>query len=514
MPYVKPPVTKKTDKFIGYCAVTPNKKFMKLFKRADVKNVLISYHYIRKDPKFTQEILKMVRDRGGLFMTDSGAFSFLNDPNFDASRFDWIGYLVEYVEWLKKNKEYVFSACNLDVDLFVGHELVQGWNAKFFEPLEKDMNIIYVAHPNVLGKGELDCFKEYCEKYNYVAVNERFARQVSAIYQTAKTTKTQIHGLAWTKPTLLKDFPFFSVDSSSWVNYQKYGATPVWDGRNFSQYDKDNKSIRATLRTQCEKYGVSEYEFINEKNPADDSHNDDEGLTFSLRTWIDVFEDIKRYARTKLSTSLSTMLIGKRVVFNEDTSGATQPQIKQRATMDLDNMVQKSLGEELEITEALPTTYAVDEDGTEVAIYVKRSEKIAIDKFNEDTGGTMVCDSCHISDKCPKFKPNNTCAFDFSPLNMRETPMAVMDMLIATQTERVNRAMMIERMEGGMPNKVFAMELKLLSDLNDKKINMMLLAQNKGLRITQTTVEYGGMETEKEKPRGGFSDMLKTLMAK
>jgi hypothetical protein len=64
----------KQDKFVGFCAVTPNRKFFKLFQRAKVRNILISYHYIRKDPALTLEILKYVKANNGLFMTDSGVF--------------------------------------------------------------------------------------------------------------------------------------------------------------------------------------------------------------------------------------------------------------------------------------------------------------------------------------------------------------------------------------------------------------------------------------------------------
>ena len=189
------------------------KRYARTKLTIDLKNILISYHYIRKDPKFTKEILEMVRERGGLFMTDSGIFSFSNDKSFDGNSFDWIEYLIEYTDWLKDNKEFIFSACNLDADYFVGHDEVVRWNEKFFEPLEKDINIIYVAHPNCMGRGDLDALKEYCNKYDYVAVNERMASQASAIYQMAKQTKTAIHGLAWTKPSILKDFPFifFSI---------------------------------------------------------------------------------------------------------------------------------------------------------------------------------------------------------------------------------------------------------------------------------------------------------------
>lgn len=512
MRFVKPPVTKLSDKFLGYCAVTPNRKFMRLFERADVKNILISYHYIRKDPAFTKDILEMVRARGGLFMTDSGAFSFLNDKNFDPQAFDWVGYLHEYVDWLEANKEYIFSACNLDVDYYVGHDEVVRWNKKFFEPLGKDINVIYVSHPNATGKGELDVLKEYCKQYDYVAVNERMAKQASAIYQMAKQTKTAIHGLAWTKPTILKDFPFFSVDSSSWVNYQKYGATPVWDGRNFTQYDKDNKDIRKTLRNQCNKYGIKEYEFVNEKNEADGTHNDDEGLTFSLRTWLDVFQDLKRYARTKLTIDLKKMLDGKKTVFIEDNSTPTptkQQTAKKGSIMGaLDDL-------DMDTTDANLVTYQVDDDGNEVALYEKRDKKTSIMEFIHQSGDAMVCNFCHIADKCPKFKEDSTCAFDFAPASFTESPLATIDMLIKLQTERVQRAMFIEKMEGGMPNKTFATEMKLLNELNNTKTNMLMMIQGKGLRITQTTVEMNGLPDGTDKPkREGFAQLLQNMMKK
>lgn len=506
---MKSPVTKLSDRFLGYCAVTPNKKFMRLFKRADVKNVLISYHYIRKNPEYTKDVLNMIRGRGGLFMTDSGAFSFLNDKSFDPQNFDWFGYLHEYVNWLKENKEYVFSACNLDVDYYVGHDEVVRWNKEFFEPLEKDINIIYVAHPNAKGNGELDVLKEYCKRYNYVAVNEMMAKQASAIYQMAKQTKTVIHGLAWTKPTILKDFPFFSVDSSSWVNYQKFGATPVWDGRNFTQYDKDNKSVRRTLRKQCQKYGIKEYEFINEKNKDTGTHNDDEGLTYSLRTWLDVFQDLKRYARTKLTTDLKKMLENKKTVFTGDTPARKETGKKEGSIMGaLDDL-------SLDTTEAKLVTYQVDDNGNEVALYKKRAEKTEITKFVEQSGDAMVCDFCHLADRCPKFKEGSTCAFDFAPVQFTESPIATLDMLIKVQTERVQRSMFIEKMEGGMTNKTFTMELKLLNELNNTKTNMLMMIQGKGLRITQTTLEMDGMPNSGDKPRkAGFAQLLQSMMKK
>lgn len=507
--------TATKDKFLGYCAVTPSKKFFRLFERAGVHNVLISYHYIRKNLDYVEnEILPWVHERGGVFMTDSGAFSFLNDPNFDPQEFDWEEYLDEYVEFLQRNSKHIFSACNLDVDEFVGHDTVKEWNEMHFEPLEDKMNIIYCAHPmKGHALGELGMVKEYCEKYDYVGVNEGSARHASAIYQMAKQTGTAIHGLAWTKPTILKDFPFFSVDSSSWVNYQKYGATPVWDGKNFSQYDKDQKDIRKTLGKQCDRYGVKIKQFVTELEDDGKTHNDDEGLTFSLCTWLDVFDDLKRFAKMKLKFTLGDKL-GKDFEFIEP---------------------KRSLEDMLESTDARDSReIKVDEDG--VALLKKRAEGeiIDLDAFEAEYGDILSCNNCFINDRCPKFKESHSCAFNFSPTSATKSPIATIEFLIRTQTKRVNKAVLIEGFEGGIPNKTYSQELLLLARLNEFRTAMIMKAQQNGIIITErsvTMLQQGGEATQNalglgagaqgQLPEGqqaanggGFASMLKDLMSK
>jgi hypothetical protein len=498
--YKDPPVTKGNDKFAGFLSVTPNKKFMKLFDRAGVCNVLISYHYIRKNPSLTKDFMDLVESKGGLFMTDSGAFSFLNDPSFDANNFDWFSYTNEYVEWLDQNKRQVYTACNLDVDNFVGHDIVRTWNDTFFKPLESDMNIAYVAHPNVMGRGVLDAFNEYTDEHKMVAVSEEMVSSVSSIYQRAKIKKVDIHGLAWTKPTLLTDFPFFSVDSSSWVNYQKYGATPVWDGKNFAQYDKDKKHIRKSLPNQCRHYGVKFYEFCNEVDEGTTKHNDDEGLTFSLRTWLDVFHWLKNYARVKLNTKVKDL--DKSGIIMEEKEEAPKKK----------SLADRIANSELDVSES--SKVRVVDENSDVALYDKR-EKESINAYKERAGDTMVCNHCYVADKCPKMQEDATCAFDFAPEETTKNPLAVIDALIATQTERVNRAMFIEKMEGGMPNKTFATEVKLLQQLNNDKTNMLMMMQTKGVIVTQTThlINKGTSDDEAgSSSGGGFKDMLMDAM--
>ena len=494
--------TKLTDTHVSFFSVAPNRTQMALFERADIQNILISYHYIRKDLNYTKEILEMIRNRGGLFMTDSGAFSMFNDPDFDGKTFDWDTYLLEYTDWLMANREYVFVACNLDVDQFVGHEKVKQWNRQYFKPLEEYMNIAYVAHGMSKNATDMMMVKEYCKEHDYVAVSEAYAPVASDIYQMAKQTKTTIHGLAWTKPTILKDYPFFSVDSTSWVNYQKFGATPSWDGTNFTIYDKDNKAARKMMRKQCEKWQVGFEEFCTEKNP-DGTHNDTEGLVHSLLTWNEVLGFIRQKSKLKLKTTIADLLDGKLTVFKPRKDGISGALA----------LVESGGLEVAETSGNANNNYVETEGGGEVAVYKRREDvQITPVQFRELMGsGGMFCSNCYIADKCPMFRPSTSCAFKFAPDHNAKTPIEMLDGLIAQQEERVQRALFFEQMEGGTPNKTYSAELALLSRFNQMKADMIIRMNTSG---TTMTVQVTTSSTNGGTPgaAGGVMGALAALM--
>jgi hypothetical protein len=458
-----------SDKFIGYFAVTPSKKFFSLFERAGIQNVLLSYHYIRKHLKDIPDLLNKIRDMGGLFMVDSGAFSFFNDSGFDPVKFDWTVYLIEYVDWLKDNKEFIFSASNLDVDHYVGHSVVDGWNKLYFEPLLKEINVVFVAH-RVAGFSELDIVKKYCDKYDYIGVSEEFTNHVSMIYQIAKRTKTAVHGFAWTKPTILLDYPFFSVDSTSWVNYQKYGSTPVWDGRNFSQYDSKNKEIRQTLKIVCEKYDVDFKKFCTEQN-EDGSHNDDEGLTFSLKTWLDVLNAIKDKCKIKSSFEIKDFL-NKSFIFKPKIRSLNETIYSLSSSL-ADGMEILGTNKEVEVKSVNPVSI--------------RPTIITINEFKQSHGNILRCNNCFVQDKCPMFQDNSTCAINFSPEEITNDPLTTIEYLIKIQLERVNKAVFVENMEGGVPNKTYTAEINTLSNLNLLRAELIQKSQQKGIVFKKTT---------------------------
>ena len=99
-----------------------------------IKDTLVSYHYLRKNLRtFTDDLLPQIREEGGIYMTDSGAFSIIHTQELTAEMFEpdyWIPYIEEYVQWVYDNHKNIYVIANMDIDNIVGREAVDEWNEK------------------------------------------------------------------------------------------------------------------------------------------------------------------------------------------------------------------------------------------------------------------------------------------------------------------------------------------------------------------------------------------------
>lgn len=221
---------------------------------AGANEILVSYHYLRKRKRlFTESIMPQIKDNGGLFMTDSGAFSFLGNSLDKVKESDWTEYVEEYVQFLYDYKEYIFVAANMDIDSLVGREIVDKWNKKYFEPLEKFINICYVVHKDWDNKYGDSTGKfrllDYASRYSYIAVNQAWKKEATLVRTVARTHKCLVHGLAWTHKEVV-EAPVFSIDSSTWLMGQRFGATYKYDGKNFITLDHKKKWRRKNYKLE------------------------------------------------------------------------------------------------------------------------------------------------------------------------------------------------------------------------------------------------------------------------
>lgn len=158
--------------------------------------------------------LKVLNDVGREnFLLDSGAFSYMNGANVTLELME--EYVERYIQFIKANKiKYYFE---VDVDNIFGIEQVERWRRKIER--ETGTPCIPVWHK---GRG-VEYWKRMCQEYSYIAigglvfhVKKQEYDSIKQLLKYANQRGVKVHGLGFTKTKTLKEFGFYSVDSSTW----------------------------------------------------------------------------------------------------------------------------------------------------------------------------------------------------------------------------------------------------------------------------------------------------------
>lgn len=175
--------------------------------------------------KFTEnEVIPKCSD----FMIDSGAFTFASRE----TKADWEAYVERYADFIRRN--HVEKFFELDIDSLVGYDEVKRLRSKLERLTGKPS--IPVWHKS-RGKDE---FLRMCDKYNYVAIGGIVSKEIVVargddkyfpwFINEAHKRGAKIHALGYSSQVGLKKYKFDSVDSSSWVAGNRYGAVYKFTG--------------------------------------------------------------------------------------------------------------------------------------------------------------------------------------------------------------------------------------------------------------------------------------------
>lgn len=181
-----------------------------------IDRMLMSYLYIRRLGKdFLRDRLKDLPHIK--MMIDSGAHTFhaKEDEYIDKPLSWWENYIESYIDFVRENKEFIFSCVELDVGNLLGLRYVDYFREKFFEPLkEEGILVCYVWH-NYDG---IKMWEEMCKKYDYVGfslTNSSATRaEIVNMINIAKRHGALVHGFAVTRTELMSNVPFYTGDSS------------------------------------------------------------------------------------------------------------------------------------------------------------------------------------------------------------------------------------------------------------------------------------------------------------
>lgn len=195
-------------------------------------NVFCTYYY----KKNTQKALDFLKPNGhtGLITIDSGAHSFFGmlgisvtsrDSDKKKAIPDPNVYFQDYKKWLVENKDKLDYFCELDIQEILGMKKILGWREELKE-LGLAKKAIYVWHRD----DGFEAFERLLDtsESGYIAVEglkkNKEMLDYKKLLRHAYDKGIKVHGFAFTKCDLLHEFPFYSVDSSTWINPIKFGA--------------------------------------------------------------------------------------------------------------------------------------------------------------------------------------------------------------------------------------------------------------------------------------------------
>lgn len=197
---------------------------------------------------------------------DSGAHGLytehvINKQHRDGYKFydttEFKAYLNKYAKFIKTNTEFIDVYANVDV---IFHP-EKTWEAQKYLEEEHGLTPIPVIHYGT----DLKWLEMYLNLgYDYIALGGLGQEVTHLVYtmwadrafdmicnQASRLPVAKVHGFAMTSHRLLTRYPWYSVDSTSWMSFGAYGFIIYPPRRNNEwRYDKSFLKVKVTPRRQ------------------------------------------------------------------------------------------------------------------------------------------------------------------------------------------------------------------------------------------------------------------------
>ncbi len=237
-----------------YFACSHSNKYVRLLEEENVDNVLISFAFF-KTLKQTRDLFKDYKPKN--VIVDSGAFSvWTRNEKIDID--DYAQFCLDMKEYFSESN---VSFVNLDVlpgrfgrrpsDKEREDSAQKGWdNMLYLE--SKGLKVIPVFHQHEDFKW-LDRLREHTDYIgispaNDVSMNEKL-NWLNQVFKVIKAT-IRTHGFAVTAYDQLVNYPFYSVDSSSWTAPARFGSIPMLTNTGIKVFKyKDKNAILKNWNT-------------------------------------------------------------------------------------------------------------------------------------------------------------------------------------------------------------------------------------------------------------------------
>jgi hypothetical protein len=416
-----------------YFTGAEQKGWQRLLLGEGVRNLGISFTYFYRKVKKTNWRLPEDFPTGTSVLLDSGAFGANKNPG-QLDPAGWRAYEEAYMEFVDDNLDQLDIVAEFDLQA-LGYDHIKGMRESFWDGIgEKFMP---VWHPSY-GMDELE---RLARRYDRVAVPGSALQELSylggRINTLGRQWETKFHGMALTRPEVLRNVHFATAASTSWISPSKYGDTQVFDGQQLKRYPRKYKDQARKRHKML--FGKAGFD-------ADKILHDDpvEVTRFTVWSWQRFAEGLAKHR------------------------GLTPH------------------AEELPAPSAVGEVVPVDPRG--VAVRAGGAQPLPVLDFDASENlaslapavTVRTCNNCYVASNCPEYRPEAACAFKIPvSLRSREEMMTALYSVVEMQLQRVMFGRYTEELEGGYADPNLSGEMDRL---------MRLVKELKEIEDTRDTI--------------------------
>ncbi|CAB4153327.1 hypothetical protein UFOVP621_103 [uncultured Caudovirales phage] len=379
-------------------------------------------------------------------------------------------YCEEYQEWVSINEDRLSGATEFSHPI-LGEDWIENQRDSFWSYTTP--GIFWPLWSVEQGPVELlDLAKEYGNVAIPGAAIETELTLASRVRAIKSQYDVDIHGIACAKPDNLRQVPFTTASTMSWLSPMMRGETIVWDGKKLVRYPK---KMKAQARPRYKR--IIESAGLDFSKIMDDDPNEVTRLAIWSYLQLEKTLDKNRPMLSDNSDDMddpgsaetggtnpdnSVVHVRKELAPREPSEARTLPVfgVEQRTIMDKDSSGRDVLRD-------APVLYS-------------------------NSQSLRQCDTCFVAANCPAFTPQSACAFNLPvEVKTKDQLRSLLNAIIEMQGQRVAFARFSEELNGGYPDPNTGQEIDRLFKIVEQL--KKLESNNEFVRMTVERQTSGGI---------------------
>jgi hypothetical protein len=436
-----------------------------LLEGLNVTNMGLNYWGLRKRglPKTKIWLISEHFDSSANIYIESGASQ---ADKAGLSRQELLDLAADYQEFLVNNADRATAFQEFDSKI-LGKEWVEEQRSFF----SNDPKLWVIWHQEY---GLLN-LKEMSQQFQNIAIPNEEIESVTNLSGITRAYERQFgttfHALGCAKPDNLRQIPFTTASTLSWISPMRRGETIIWDGTKLVRYPKKMKDqARPRYKAIVEGAGLDYSEFVKDSTLESTrvavwSYKQLERSMDKKKPDLHIIEggkkpEVSDNSDTPLMTGLMEMMGVSSDNSDLETRKHSASEVVQRAPEEMQNLPVFGFN--------VKTVVETDENGRDVLKDVP--------VIQTQSGSIRQCNTCFVAANCPAFKPNNSCAFNLPvEVKTKEQLKALLTAIIEMQGQRVAFMRFAEEMNGGYADPNVSQEIdrlfKLVNQVKEMETN-------------------------------------------